>query len=87
MENNSFGFNPKIWGEYGAKVLNQLEVLIVEVDKLKKENDIAHKEMMEKISAIKNDITIIKTKASIYGAVAGFVISAIMSLLIIFLRK
>ncbi len=80
-------FNPKNWAEYGSQVLYRLEFLTKKIEELEKENAKAHNEMNDKLNAIKMDIAIIKTKAAVYGAIGGFVISALFSLLIAYLKN
>jgi hypothetical protein len=58
------------WKEYKRLVFFQLDGLT----KLTSE-------MNDKIDVIKNDLTILKVKASIFGGIAGFIISIIVALI------
>jgi hypothetical protein len=57
------------WGEYKQRVLYQLEAL-----------ESVCNNMNKKIDIIKEDVTILKVKAGIYGTIGGLVMAIIFEL-------
>jgi len=61
---------PNGWAEWSKYVLKELE-----------DNDKDHKEMLTKLNNIEIGLAVLKAKAGIWGAVAGFIISTAVSFL------
>ena len=85
-------YNQNGWNEYKLLVMASLEGLRDEVDKLDKKLEEKTKSIEEKIdtkvgevkkelSTLHLDFTVLKTKAIVYGGIAGFVIALLLNFL------
>jgi len=63
------------WNEYKRLVLSQLDGLTKKSDQIE-----------SKLDKLNNKVTILETKAVMYGAIAGFVITAIVQLVFVFVK-
>jgi hypothetical protein len=62
------------WSEYKLLVMNQLETMTGEL-----------KEINSKVDELRSGVLILKVKAGVYGGIAGFVITALTTLIIKYL--
>jgi hypothetical protein len=62
------------WAEYKLLVMNQLSTMTAEL-----------KDINTKLDGLNNSVLILKVKAGVYGGIAGFVITALTTLIIKYL--
>ena len=70
------------WNEYKQRILFQLDLQMKEVEKIDAKVD----RLITKTDGIQEALTILKTKASIYGGLAGFAITIVVQILFKFLK-
>ena len=68
------------WLEYRRLVLNELERLDEAIKNLNKKLDERDKAQDVKVSAINLELLTLKIKASVYGALAGAIFSALVAI-------
>ncbi len=75
------------WQEYKREVLFRLDTLTDEVKSFDNKLSERTKDIYSKIEEIKTCVTILKTKAAMYGTVTAVIVSLIIQLIIVFLKN
>lgn len=67
------------WNEWSRHVLAELKRLTMEVGKLDKSMQSDKIELLKNIERIRSDIQLLKFQASMWGMIAGFIVSGIIA--------
>lgn len=69
------------WTNYRALILSELNKMSEKLEEIPKEMHGLKAELSQEIYEIKTEIAVIKSQSSFYGAIAGFIISTIITLI------